>query len=139
MSLIERLDLCLNRISIPYHQTGLRYLRIILGWIILYIYSINYEQRHFLFGPQGVYTQTSAFSLFRIFEPQWFDIMYHLAMAAALCFAVGIGGRIVTFLNFLFFWSWTSVSVLVSAMHQNRQTVHALGLAGTASLRTLSR
>ncbi|EPY08904.1 membrane protein / vitamin k-dependent gamma-carboxylase [Paenibacillus alvei TS-15] len=110
---LKRIDNALNWISIPRHLKGLMYARVSLGVIMLYIYSINYGQRYFLFGPNGAYTKTPAFSLFHVSDPLIFDVLYHSAILAALCFTIGFGGRFMTLINFLFFWSWTSVSILI--------------------------
>ncbi|MWV44127.1 hypothetical protein GRF59_10835 [Paenibacillus sp. HJL G12] len=107
------IDKAIDVISVPRHQVGMKLVRIIIGVILLYIYSVNYGQRFFLFGPDGVFSDSNLFSLFHVDSPLVFNILYHVAILAALCFTIGWGGRIIVFINFLFFWSWTSVSLLI--------------------------
>lgn len=111
--LMARLDAFLDWLTTPQNQRGLAYARSGLGWITLYIYTVNYAQRHFLLGPQAVYTNSGHFNLFYGAGPAGFEVLYTLAIVAALCFALGIGGRLTTLVNFLFFWSWSNATTLV--------------------------
>jgi len=110
---MNRIDSMLSVLSVPRHQKALRYLRIVVGCILLYIYAINFNQRYFLFGPESVYSDPALFNVFRMVNSTWFNVLYFIAIAAALCLAVGIGGRLVTAVNLIFFWSWTSASALI--------------------------
>lgn len=113
MKIIQWMDRKLEFISSPLHQMGLRYIRILLGWIMIYMYTINYAQRHFLFSMDGVYSNSSTFNLFYVSSSVVFDVLYHLAILAALFFVMGLGGRLTTFINFIFFWSWTSAAMMI--------------------------
>ncbi len=113
MRIVHEIDTLLDRLTRPLHVRGLRYARVLLGAIMLYIYGINFAQRHTLFGPQGILTDTDTFSLFHVANPLTFDLLYLLAMAMALCFMLGIGGRLITLGNLLFFWSWTNSALLI--------------------------
>lgn len=113
MKIMNWMDSKLDFISSPLHQMGLKFIRILLGWIMIYIYTINYAQRHFLFSMDGVFANPTSFNLFYVSNPVVFEVLYHAAILAALCFVMGVGGRFTTFINFLFFWSWSSAALMI--------------------------
>ena len=94
---------------------GASLIRIAFGFIILYNYAINYFQRHFLWGANGVigFNATpvediplSAFSLYNFSSSTvYFDVVFHLGIFFAILFFIGYKGRVVSIVNFLFVWS----------------------------------
>jgi len=90
---------------------GSSILRVGFGIIILYSYAINYAQRHFLWGYNGI-TKTdfsdefSNFSLYQYGSTNWhFEIIFHLGIIAALLFTLGYKTRIISIINFIFLYS----------------------------------
>lgn len=110
--MLAKLDELLEWTAQPRQQTGLKVARVSFGLIILFIYTINFSQRHFLLGADGLYQNVSRFNLFAIPDVP-LDLLYGLAIIVALLFAVGIGGRFVALCNLLFFWSWTNGAAIV--------------------------
>lgn len=91
---------------------GTSLIRIIFSLLILYFYLINYSNRHFLWGPQGVITFEQFIqhvripSLYHISPEIWyFELVYHLGIVISLLYLIGFKGRITGVLNFVFFWS----------------------------------
>jgi antimicrobial peptide system SdpB family protein len=92
---------------------GASLFRIIAGVGILYQYLINYEQRHYLFGPNGVMpfndfvAETgSGFSIYVWARtPLVFELLFHLGLVVAVLFIVGWRTRLMTALNYVFWWS----------------------------------
>jgi len=109
----DKVDAFLEWASTPRHQYGARVARVGLGLVMLYIYSANFAQRHYLFGPNAVYVSKGAFNPFGSVSPAMFDFLYVLAMVAAFAFVMGLGGRLVTLLNFVLFWGWTNAALLI--------------------------
>ncbi len=108
-----KLDHLLRWLSVPQHSRGLILMRSSFGWILAYIYAVNYAQRDLLFGPDRI--TASPAGLFGLLPgAAGFDVMYILAIVAAVCFALGIGGRVTTIINFAYFCSYSSLAVLTS-------------------------
>lgn len=94
---------------------GASFIRIAFGFIILYNYAINYFQRYFLWGSNGVigFNATplqdiplSAFSLYNFSTSTlYFDVIFHTGIFFAILFFIGYKGRVVSIVNFLFVWS----------------------------------
>ncbi|MFT4401690.1 HTTM domain-containing protein [Bacillus sp. SW14] len=90
---------------------GASILRIGFGLIILYTYAINYRQRYFIWGPNGMsqtdYSeQVRPFTLYSLGDSTvYFEIIFHLGILSAILFTVGYKTRIVTILNFIFLYS----------------------------------
>ncbi len=78
-------------------------------------YASHYGERSYLFGPHGVYRwqefldglrENSTFSLYALStSPAWFEFVFHLGMLAALAVTLGIGGRLVLAVHWVFLWS----------------------------------
>lgn len=86
---------------------GASILRVFLGLIILYNYTILYSQRHFLFTNDG-YSLFSynSFSLYSLSDSLiYFDIIYYISIVIAILYTLGIKGRISSILNFIFYYS----------------------------------
>nr|WP_026680391.1 HTTM domain-containing protein [Priestia megaterium] len=90
---------------------GASILRVGFGLIILYTYAINYRQRHFIWGPNGMsqtdYSeQLKPYTLYSIGDSIiYFEIIFHLGIVVAILFTVGYKTRIVTIINFIFLYS----------------------------------
>lgn len=90
---------------------GASLLRIASGFIILYIYLIHYDQRHFLWTNSGVNIYTDNFkeniySLYNLSDSlHYFDIIYHLGIIVTIFYLIGYKGRLFSILNYVFFYS----------------------------------
>jgi hypothetical protein len=92
---------------------GASVFRIVAGAGILYQYVINYEQRRYLFGPNGVMPfeifaadSIDGISLYRFARtPLTFELVYHLGLIVALLFLLGWRTRLMTALNYVFWLS----------------------------------
>lgn len=94
---------------------GASLLRIALGCVILYNYTLLYHQRYFLWGSNGVTgSEPSLFSLYN-FSPStlYFDVIYHVGMIVSIAFLVGYKGRVTSILNFIFVWSLMQQNSLI--------------------------
>lgn len=93
---------------------GASVFRIIAGVGILYQYLVNYEQRRYLFGPNGVMPFDAfagdvgeGFSLYRFaHSTAGFELLFHLGLVVAILFVVGWRTRLMTALNYVF---WVSL------------------------------
>ncbi|MFI9393536.1 HTTM domain-containing protein [Streptomyces bauhiniae] len=75
-------------------------------------YVSQYQERNYLFGPDGVLphdefrAQLTGFSLYALSaSPAYFQVVYHLGIAAALAVTLGIGGRPGLALHWVLLWS----------------------------------
>lgn len=78
--------------------------RIGFGLIILFLYAINYSQRHVLWGPNSI-TQPILSLKVNIFtlvdSVYYFEFIYHVGMLVTILFIVGWKGRIISLLNWI--------------------------------------
>ncbi|WP_419947442.1 HTTM domain-containing protein [Candidatus Poriferisodalis sp.] len=74
-------------------------------------YLSNYLDRHYLWGPRGIYDyavfrvtiQRPTFSLYELSASRiWFEIVYHLGIVIAVLFLLGSLGRVGTLLHYIF-------------------------------------
>jgi Vitamin K-dependent gamma-carboxylase len=94
---------------------GASVLRIVAGFTILVQYLVNYAQRRYLYGPEGVYPwevfadrakSTLNFSIYAWSQsPLYFEVCFHLGVIVATLWALGWRTRWTTPLNFVFWWS----------------------------------
>lgn len=94
---------------------GASLLRVLAGCVILYQYVINYAQRHYLFGPDGVFgfsdflaqqSSSGQFSLYHLSAaPIWFELIYHLSIVVAMAWVLGFRTRWLSPLNYLLWMS----------------------------------
>lgn len=90
---------------------GASILRVGFGIMILYSYSINYSQRHFLWGYHGISNTDFSnefveFSLYRYGSTNfYFEIIFHLGIIVAFLFMLGYKTRLISILNFIFLYS----------------------------------
>ncbi len=90
---------------------GASMLRVGFGILILYSYTINYAQRHFLWGADGFSNtdfsiEFTHFSLYQYGKTNLhFEIIFHLGIIAALLFTLGYKTRLISIINFIFLYS----------------------------------
>jgi len=109
--------------STPYALYGAALLRIGYGVAGVAYYVSNYPERAYLWGPEAVFPFESfqnslfrpAFSLYELADSTFmFEIIFHLGLLVAILFTVGIGGRSMTALHYVFMWSiYTRNSLLL--------------------------
>jgi hypothetical protein len=92
--------------------TGARTFRLVAGMSVLLEYLVNYAQRNYLFGPNGVYpyaafaASTSGFSVYRwSASPAFFEVCFHLGVLVAILWFMGYWTRLLTPLNYFFWFS----------------------------------
>jgi antimicrobial peptide system SdpB family protein len=96
---------------------GASVFRLIAGFTVLIQYLLNYAQRRYLFGPDGVYpfdtfvehlsNNTLNFSIYAWSRSTiYFEICYHLGILVATLWALGYRTRILTPIQFVFWWSF---------------------------------
>lgn len=101
--------------STPRFLIGASVFRIVGGAGLLYQYLMSYAQRHYLFGPDGVFpydeflktlSQQRSFSLYALSSSSWlFEALYHVGIVATLVWTLGVGTRWLTPLVWLLWWS----------------------------------
>ncbi|HTE50840.1 MAG TPA: HTTM domain-containing protein [Kofleriaceae bacterium] len=94
---------------------GASILRVMAGCVILYQLLINYGQRGFLFGPDGVLSfddftalqrAVGSFSLYHLSTSRiWFELLYHASIAVAMAWALGWRTRLLSPVNYLLWMS----------------------------------
>ncbi|MEW2810151.1 HTTM domain-containing protein [Streptomyces massasporeus] len=96
----------------PVAVTGVSGTRVLLGFVGLMYYVSQYQERNYLFGPDGVLphdefrAQLTGFSLYALSaSPAFFQVVYHLGIAAALAVTLGVGGRPGLALHWVLLWS----------------------------------
>lgn len=101
----------IEKLSIRKGLIGASILRIGLGIVILYNYSINYSQRHFLWGSDGITKTPNSkeymnFSIYQFSDSTlYFEIIFHLGILLALLFTLGYKTGFVSILNYIFLFS----------------------------------
>jgi antimicrobial peptide system SdpB family protein len=91
----------LDAFTRPRGLAGLGAFRVVAGCTILYQYLINYAQRRFLYGPNGVYPfedgEMSALALYRTSHSFiTFELLYHTGILTALLWLLGVRTRLLT-------------------------------------------
>ncbi|MBQ0997796.1 HTTM domain-containing protein [Streptomyces nigra] len=99
----------------PFAVLGVSGTRALLGFVGFMFYASQYADRHYLFGPSGVESwsrftdvldETGTFSLYSVStSTAWFELVFHLGMLLALAVTLGVGGRPVLALHWVFLWS----------------------------------
>lgn len=94
---------------------GMSIFRIVAGLAILIQYLVNYANRHYLFGPDGVYPWSAFvkgiegsrhFSIYSFSaDPVYFEVLFHLGIVIGVLWVLGWRTRILTPLHFVFWWS----------------------------------
>ncbi|SDY46153.1 DCC1-like thiol-disulfide oxidoreductase family protein [Thermoactinomyces sp. DSM 45892] len=103
---------------------GASLIRIAFGCIILYMYCMQYQQRHILWGPNGIIDfsdfvketfYTGSFSLYQLSSSSlYFEVIFHVGILIALLCTLGYRGRIISILNFVFVWSLFARNGIIS-------------------------
>ncbi|MDM5450881.1 HTTM domain-containing protein [Peribacillus simplex] len=105
------LDKIIRFVSIKRSLIGASILRVGFGIIILYTYAINYSQRRFLWGPDGLTNtdysqQTKPLTLYSFSNStMYFELIFHLGIVITMLFILGYMTRIMTILNYIFLYS----------------------------------
>jgi hypothetical protein len=89
--------------------------RVLFGAVALYQLLINYAQRAYLYGPDGVWPfdlfraellVSGSFSLYAwSASPIWFELVYHAHLAVAGLWLLGYRTRLLTPVLWVFHWS----------------------------------
>jgi predicted DCC family thiol-disulfide oxidoreductase YuxK len=95
---------------------GASLLRIGFGIIILYNYVLHYSQRYFLWSSDGLLgTNKGLFSLYMLNDSRlYFDVIFHLGALIAFLYTIGIFGKSVGLLNYIFTFSLIQISHFLS-------------------------
>ena len=109
------LDAQVVKWAIPRGQMGLSIFRVLFGVFALYELLINYAQRHYLFGPDGVWPYdlflaemkvTDSVSLYAASaDPMWFELVYHAHIIVVCLWLLGFATRFLTPVLWLLHWS----------------------------------
>lgn len=98
------------RVSEPRLLKGASAFRLVGGVGMLLEYLLNYGQRRYLFGPDGVYPfdvylgRLSGFPVYKLSAaPAYFEVVFHLGLLIALLWTLGLKARWLTPLT-LVFW-----------------------------------
>lgn len=112
---------------------GASIFRIAMGGLILFQYTIIYQQRHYLFGPDAVWpfesflkqlAETGSFSLYALNRSSlFFELIYHLGIGVTLVWLLGWRTRLMTPLVFLFLWSLRERNSFLSDGGDNISTI----------------
>ncbi|KYF75164.1 HTTM domain-containing protein [Sorangium sp. So ce394] len=94
---------------------GASLFRIVAGLTILHLYLANYYQRHYLYGPEGVWPfarsleearSAGAFSIYVLSRsPLYFEVVFHLGVLFAALWVVGFRTRLMSLLTYVGLWS----------------------------------
>ncbi len=94
---------------------GASLFRIVAGLTILHLYLANYYQRHYLYGPEGVWPfarsleeahGAGAFSLYVLSRaPLYFEVVFHLGLLFTALWVVGFRTRLMSLLTYVWLWS----------------------------------
>lgn len=94
---------------------GASLFRIAAGLTILHLYLTNYHQRHYLYGPEGVWPlartleeahNAGAFSIYVLSRsPLFFEVVFHLGILFAALWVVGFRTRLMSLLTYVGLWS----------------------------------
>ncbi len=85
--------------------------RISLGCWAVYYLVLHWPVRHTLLGPDGVwphekFLEDTFLNLFQLSSsPVYFDVVYHLAIAVAIAYALGLWSRLMGVLQWAMIWS----------------------------------
>ena len=89
--------------------------RIGLGSVISLYYLLHVFQRHYYWGPNGVYpfedfkegiSMSGSFSLYQLSESIiYFDTIFFIGACVAILYTIGFQPRVTGIINFIFIWS----------------------------------
>jgi len=99
----------------PFSLIGPSLFRVLFALVVLYQLLINYAQRAYLFGPDGVWPYATftgelavggSFSLYAwSTSPMWFELVFHAHVVIAALWLLGWRTRLLTPLLWVFQWS----------------------------------
>lgn len=94
---------------------GTSLMRFSLGTGILFYLLYHYQERHLLWGSEGLWPtekfmessgERGIITLFHLSDAPWFlDGIYHIGILAVVMFTIGFRTRLATIFTFLIFWS----------------------------------
>ncbi|GAE95425.1 thioredoxin [Gracilibacillus boraciitolerans JCM 21714] len=97
---------------------GASLVRISIALLLLYHYLIHYFQRYFLWSDSGVNVyepKEAAFSLYNFNNSlAYFDLIYHLGIIVTIIYLLGYKGRIISIINYIFYFSLYNRTVHIS-------------------------
>lgn len=118
--LLQTYSRAIERLAIPRHRIGLNVFRVFAGAIILSQYLLNYAQRNYLFGPNGIYSfdmfsaGRDVFSLYHLSgHPLVFEGLFHASIAVTIAWMFGFKTRWLTPLTYLLWFSLRQTNVLL--------------------------
>ena len=90
-------------------------MRMGLGLVTLAYYLVHYQDRHFLFGPDGVWPwsnfeetlgEAGSFSLYQLSRSDpWFELVFHVGIVVSLLLVVGLRTRAIVPIHYVLTWS----------------------------------
>ncbi|WP_240436662.1 HTTM domain-containing protein [Streptomyces sporangiiformans] len=114
-SVIDRLAVLDRWTGTSYAVLGVSGTRALIGFAGFMFYVSQYADRDYLFGPGGVVSwghfqsvlgETETFSLYALSpSAAWFEMVFHLGLLCSLAVTLGLGGRLVLALHWVFLWS----------------------------------
>jgi antimicrobial peptide system SdpB family protein len=115
LSYIDRTYVLLRGLAVPRQLLGAALFRVLFGSFVLYQLLINYTQRAWLFGPDGVYpfalfqrelAASHSFSLYAwSTSALWFELLYHAQVVVVAAWLLGYRTRLLTPLVWVLCWS----------------------------------
>jgi predicted DCC family thiol-disulfide oxidoreductase YuxK len=103
---------------------GLSIFRVVTGIVLLYQYLIVYAQRHYIYGPHGIWpfdaylaqvATTGSLSLYALSSsPLYFDLIYHAGIVVTMLWTLGWRTRLMTVVVYIFLWSLRDRNNLLS-------------------------
>ncbi len=95
-------------LRVKYLATGAWLLRASYGLCILYEYLTNYSDRHYLWGGRGLNSDDvgTTLTLYALNSSElYFDLVFHTGILITTIFVLGVGGRLTTFVTYVFTFS----------------------------------
>jgi hypothetical protein len=118
--LLTRISEAAERSTIPKNRIGANAFRILSGCLILLQYVLNYPQRGFLFGPDGVWgwdnllAVEESFSLYLLGQSELlFESLFHAGIVVTVAWTWGWKTRLLTPLVYLFWYSLRQANTLL--------------------------
>lgn len=106
-----------NWLSKDHFLIGTSLARISIGFLMLYMYLIHYSQRYYLWGNQGIISNemTGSTNLYSLSNSDiYFNIIYHIGILLSVLFIIGYKTRLVSIINFIFYFSLLERNPMIS-------------------------
>jgi predicted DCC family thiol-disulfide oxidoreductase YuxK len=120
----ERAEAWIEPLTHERNLVGASVFRVVTGIVLLYQYLIVYAQRHYIYGPQGIWpfdnylaqvSATGSMSLYALSDsPFYFDLIYHAGIIATMVWVLGWRPRLMTIVTYVFMWSLRDRNNLLS-------------------------